>query len=278
MSRPPQAHAKPKVVGPAERDDQALRLPTLAEARKALEDHLATFPGTHEECYGHPEKERARQFWLERKELLKTALEVAQRTDAGRWRSVPVPTHAPVPHAPVPSHEEPPMTARKTFEELLATRLDRLNRYVEADRRRDASNLRAQIVALCQEYGRDVPKMPENQGGRQGKGGRRAAWRREDVPAADLAGAIQNCAEAFATTPEAIAEAMEASTYRAEPAEAVQACRRLAREARSLVYQLLARLEVMPETQRLACAPDAERLARATESARLLSQNQEIAC
>jgi hypothetical protein len=170
------------------------------------------------------------------------------------------------------------MTARKTFEEHLATRLARLNRYVEADRRRDASNLRAQIVALCQEYGRDVPKMPENQGGRQGKGGRRAAWRREDVPAADLAGAIQNCAEAFATTPEAIAEAMEASTYRAEPAEAVQACRRLAREARSLVYQLLARLEVMPGTQRLACAPDAERLARATESARLLSQNQEIAC
>lgn len=278
MSRPPQAHAKPKVNGLAERDDHALRLPTLQEARKALEDHLATFPGTHEECYGHPEKERARQFWLERKDLLKTALEVAQRTDAGRWKKVPVPTHAPVLPVPSPSKEEPSMTARKTFEELLATRLARLNRYVEADRRRDASNLRAQIVALCQEYGRDVPKMPENQGGRQGKGGRRAAWRREDVPAADLAGAIQNCAEAFATTPEAIAQAMEASTYRAEPAGAVAACCGLIARARGLVWRVLESLEELPRAQRIACASEVEALIDAAQMARRITSTKEIAC
>ena len=170
------------------------------------------------------------------------------------------------------------MTARKTFEELLATRLDRLNRYVEADRRRDASNLRAQIVALCQEYGRDVPKMPENQGGRQGKGGRRAAWRREDVPAADLAGAIQNCAEAFATTPEAIARAVEASTYRSEPPEAVAACCGLIARARGLVWRVLESLEELPRAQRIACASEVEALIDAAQMARRITSTKEIAC
>lgn len=276
MSRPPQAHAKPKVNGLAERDAAAIRLPTLEEARKALEDHLATFPGTHEECYGHPERERARQFWLERKAVLQTAVEAAERSEASRWKPVDVST----------LEQKNAMTAKKTFEEVLAGMQARLARYVADDNRRNASNLRSQIRVLCEENGHPVPALMESKGGRQGRGGRSVVRGGPSVaapvpapePMPDLTTAIQNCAEALATTPEAIAEAMEASTYRAEPAEAVQACRRLAREARSLVYQLLARLEVMPETQRLACAPDAERLARATESARLLSQNQEIAC
>lgn len=273
MSRPPQPHTKPKVNGPHERDESALRLPTVAEAQQALEEHQRTYPGSHEECFGTPEKERARQFWLERRDVLRSALEAAQRTEAARWKPVPIPEIQ-------PAKEAKNMTAKKTFEELLASRMERLNRYVEADRRRDASNLRAQIVVLCREYGRDVPKMPENQGGRRGHGGRRAAWRSETEaapPAADLAGAIQNCAEAFKTTPEAIAQAMEASTYRPEPPEAVAACCDLIARARGLVWRVLEGLEGLPRSQRLACASEVEDLFAAAQLARRIA-GKEIAC
>lgn len=276
MSRPPQAHAKPKVNGLAERDDQALRLPTLQEARKALEDHLATFPGTHEECYGHPEKERARQFFLERKAVLQTAVEAAERSEASRWKPVDVST----------LEQKNAMTAKKPFEEVLAGMQARLARYVADDNRRNASNLRSQIRVLCEENGHPVPALMESKGGRQGRGGRSVVRGGPSVaapvpapePMPDLTTAIQNCAEAFATTPEAIARAVEASTYRSEPPEAVAACCGLIARARGLVWRVLESLEELPRAQRIACASEVEALIDAAQMARRITSTKEIAC
>lgn len=68
--------------------DDEVALPTVAEARAELDAHTATCPGSHFECYGNLEKERARLAWIEHKHLLQTQLEVAreaERMEAQRW-------------------------------------------------------------------------------------------------------------------------------------------------------------------------------------------------
>ena len=273
MSRPPQAHAQPKVIGPHDREE--VRVLTVAEARKALEDHLATCPGSHAECFGHPEKERKRREWIEKKALRVADLEMAQRAATVGWKPVDVSTL-----------EQKNMTAKKPFEEVLAGMLARLARYVESDSRRNASNLRSQIRVLCEENGHPVPALMESKGGRQGRGGRSVVRGGPSVaapvpapePMPDLPGAIKNCAAALATTPEAIARAVEASTYRSEPPEAVAACCGLIARARGLVWRVLESLEELPRAQRIACASEVEALIDAAQMARRITSTKEIAC
>ncbi len=144
----------------------ALQAPSVSEARAALEAHEAACPGTHLDCYGNPAKERARQAWVDRKALLKSALDLAERCAGQGWREVspgPAPQPGPQPIS-IPDPEDTPMPRSKTPEQKLDTMLARLRAYITQGKPRLASTLRSQIRAFCEREGIPCHLLPPNRG------------------------------------------------------------------------------------------------------------------
>ena len=149
MPRPKAPHAIPKVH---EDQRQPIHIPTVQEAEAALEAHNQTCPGLPLEVYGDPIRERLRQQWLDQKDDLKSALDMARRFDCAHWKDVPIPE----------PHKETPMPIKKTNQEKLQTMLTRLDRLISEGKGRQASNLKCHIRTHCELTGLPVPQMPTN--------------------------------------------------------------------------------------------------------------------
>lgn len=148
MTRPSQPHAQPKA-----HEDQRQPLAntkTVEEARAALAAHDATCPGDHFQCCGDPEKAKARKKWVDDRGPLLFDLELAEKTHAATWRSLPI------------EKLEPHMPAKKTAQEKLNAMLTRLDRLIAEGKGRLASTLRWQIRDHCEFHKMPVPAMPVN--------------------------------------------------------------------------------------------------------------------
>jgi hypothetical protein len=267
MPRPPQEHANPQ-IHKDQAQPLALRVLTVAEARAALEAHLARCPGTHLECYGDPAREAARQRWIDAKGPLETDLELALKRQTATWKPVPPPDR-PVPQ---PAEEIPMAPPKKSAQERLTTMLARLDRAIEVDDRRKAGQARSEIKALCEAEGLPLPDLRPSQGG--------PVRKRETPPTPELEAAIGDVAQSLGLPALQVEAAVEASTYRPDGAEpsgrAVfpDETDILIRDARALVWTLLGHLECMEVSARKALVKDLQLLESASATALLLAQGQ----
>lgn len=63
-----------------------IALPSLEDARKALEAHLKTCPGSYLECYGNRTLEHERSTYLGKKHHLEAILKMCEESERGGWR------------------------------------------------------------------------------------------------------------------------------------------------------------------------------------------------
>jgi hypothetical protein len=61
-------------------------MPTVAEAQADLAAHESTCPGSHFECFGNPDLERARLRWIYTKDHLKALLRMAREAEKTGWK------------------------------------------------------------------------------------------------------------------------------------------------------------------------------------------------
>lgn len=250
MARPPQPHAQPKIH---EDQPQPLRpFPTVAEAKEALAAHERACPGSHFDCFGHPEKELARQAWLTEKALLQADLDAATRTSAATWRSVPIST-------PIPK-EPNPMPVKSTPQAKLESMLARLAKYVNSGDKHQyhlASNLRSKIRGHCEQEGIPVPVLPVTPAQAHGNG--RRTPQPELKSLASPRDAEKDLALRLDLPAEQVHQASKSATHLAPedrptpartPSTHLGVVRALAHEVRRQVWDLLSRVDGLSHVER----------------------------
>lgn len=194
----------------------------------------------------------------------------------------PIPIPIPIPEPAKPEEATMPMEPQpKTPAEKLETMLARLKRCLAEGRRDNAALARCNIRKLCAEHGLPVPPeaalapKPEAKPKPEPKA-------KKETP---LGQAVKQVAVALDVPEAAVAAAAEASvatrpedTPKPPPAAPVPAFLRpsaiakgLVVDARALLWQAMARLEVMPEADRAALVGELTLLRSASETALLLA-------